>query len=151
MTPSVVSLTFGVDSSNATFVAGHVDDGAVAVIAAALLFVLPGSKTGARVLTWEQAVRIDWGVIVLVGAGIVLGGLLSSTGLADLVGETLSHNLGFPSLFVITLFAVAMAILLSERTSNTAAANRPRTVGTSAASNTMVGVTPTSSKSSSVI
>ncbi|REE71429.1 sodium-dependent dicarboxylate transporter 2/3/5 [Rhodococcus wratislaviensis] len=121
LTPSVVSLTFGVDSSIATFVAGHLDDGAVAVIAATLLFVLPGSKTGARVLNWEQAVRIDWGVIVLVGAGIVLGGLLSSTGLADLVGETLSQNLGFPSLFVITLFAVAMAILLSETTSNTAA------------------------------
>ncbi|MEN0136597.1 MAG: DASS family sodium-coupled anion symporter [Rhodococcus sp. (in: high G+C Gram-positive bacteria)] len=119
--PSVVSLAFGVESSASAFISDHIDDGATAVIAASLLFVLPGTTAGSRVLSWEQAVRIDWGVIVLVGAGISLGGLLSSTGLAKSAGQFLSDSLGFQSLFVITLVAVALSILLSEAASNTAA------------------------------
>jgi solute carrier family 13 (sodium-dependent dicarboxylate transporter), member 2/3/5 len=66
-------------------------------------------------------VRIDWAVILLIGAGVALGGLLSTTGLAQLAGENLSDQLGSPSLFVITLLAVALAIAFSELTSNTVA------------------------------
>jgi sodium-dependent dicarboxylate transporter 2/3/5 len=119
--PSIVALSTGTDSALSEAISRYLDDGATAIIAATLLFLLPGTQPGTRVLTWEQAVRIDWGVIMLIGAGVVLGGLLSTTGLAKLAGENLSEQLGTPSLFVIALLAAALAIGTSELTSNTAA------------------------------
>jgi sodium-dependent dicarboxylate transporter 2/3/5 len=119
--PSIVALALGAESGASVAISQYFDDGATAIIAATLLFLLPGTERGTRVLTWDQAVRIDWGVIMLVGAGVVLGGLLSSTGLAELAGQSLSDQLGTPSLFVIALLATALAIATSELTSNTAA------------------------------
>jgi sodium-dependent dicarboxylate transporter 2/3/5 len=65
-------------------------------------------------------VRIDWGTILLFGSGIALGSLLSSTGLAERLGTSLSESLGVDSLFPITILAVVVAILISETTRNTA-------------------------------
>lgn len=121
LTPSIVAIVAGSGSPLSTAVSAHMDSGAVAIAASALLFVLPGNEQGSRVLSWEQAARIDWGVIMLIGAGVALGGLLSSTGLAELMGQGLSEQLGSPSLFVITLVAALLAISLSELTSNTVA------------------------------
>lgn len=78
-----------------------------------------GHCPGSKVLTWEQALRIVWGVVMLIGAGVVLGSLLSSTGLAEMTGSSTSARLGEPSLYLITLIAVAMAIAFSELASNT--------------------------------
>jgi solute carrier family 13 (sodium-dependent dicarboxylate transporter), member 2/3/5 len=93
----------------------------VAIVAASLLFVLPlDRRLGGFTLTWRQAVAIDWGTIVLFGAGIALGSLLSSTGLAALIGSGLAESLGAASPFTLTLLAVMAAVLISETTSNTA-------------------------------
>ena len=64
--------------------------------------------------------RIDWGVILLFGSGIVLGTLAGETGLAERVGTSLADGLGVSSLFSITLLATVVAIVVSETTSNTA-------------------------------
>jgi sodium-dependent dicarboxylate transporter 2/3/5 len=82
--------------------------------------VICGTERGSRLLTWGQGAQIDWGVILLVGTGIALGKLLSSTGLAKLAGGTLGELLGYPSVIAITLLAVVLSILLSELASNTA-------------------------------
>lgn len=119
--PGVVGLLAGDDSSVYTTVQTRLNEGVVAILAAALLFVLP-VDWGRRkfTLTWNEAVRIDWGTILLFGSGIALGGLLSSTGLAERLGTALSESLGVDSLFPITVLAVVVAILISETTSNTA-------------------------------
>lgn len=119
--PGVVSLVFGQDSAPASFLREHLNEGVVAILAAALLFVLPVNWSERRfTLTWNEAVRIDWGTILLFGAGITLGTLLSSTGLASTIGEAIINVFGLSNLLVITIISVVVAILISETTSNTA-------------------------------
>jgi di/tricarboxylate transporter len=99
------------------------DEGVVAVLAAGLLFVLP-IDWGRRqfTLNWNQASRIDWGTILLFGAGIALGGLMRDTGLAKTIGEGLANTLNVSSLVAITIVCVVIAVIISETTSNTASA-----------------------------
>ena len=52
------------------------------------MVVLPINWSERRfTLGWNEAVRIDWGTILLFGSGIALGTLLSETGLAETIGE----------------------------------------------------------------
>ena len=44
-------------------------------------------------LGWREAVRIDWGTILLFGGGLALGDLMFSTGLARWIGEGLAGAL----------------------------------------------------------
>jgi sodium-dependent dicarboxylate transporter 2/3/5 len=119
--PGVVSLVLGESSTPASFLRDRFDEGVVAILAAALLFVLPVNWSERRfTLNWNEAVRIDWGTILLFGAGITLGKLLSDTGLAKTIGNGITNALGFTSLLAVTILAVVVAILISETTSNTA-------------------------------
>ncbi len=67
--------------------------------------------------------RIDWGTILLFGGGLSLGGLMFQTKLAEAIGQGLLHLTGASSLWGITGAAIAMGIIISETTSNTASAN----------------------------
>ena len=119
--PGFVGLFLGSESALYGFLSDRVDEGVVAIIAAALLFLLPISWSERRfTMNWNEAVRIDWGTILLFGAGITLGSLLSDTGLAETIGTAISNALGLTSLLAITLLATVVAILISETTSNTA-------------------------------
>jgi sodium-dependent dicarboxylate transporter 2/3/5 len=95
----------------------------VAVLAALLLFVLPTDlRRGRFTLTWERAVRIDWGTILLFGGGLSLGTLMERTGVAAALGRSVTAYTGNSSLWVLTGAAIAAGIVISEATSNTAAA-----------------------------
>ncbi|MEQ7125117.1 SLC13 family permease [Actinopolymorpha sp. B11F2] len=121
--PGVVGLIAGDDSQVYTSVGDVLDEGMVAVLAASLLFLLPVSWRERRfTMTWSEASRIDWGTILLFGAGIVLGTLLSSTGLAKTIGTSSAEVFGIDSVVPITIFAILLAIVISETTSNTASA-----------------------------
>ena len=115
---------FAGDDSDAYVQVGEAaNEGIVAIIAAALLFVMPIDWARRRfTLNWNEAARIDWGTIVLFGGGITLGTLLSQTGLAAVVGESLSDTLGVSSLLGVTIVIVIVAVIISETTSNTASA-----------------------------
>ena len=63
-------------------------EGIAAMVGAMLLFVLPVDWRARRfTITWDQAVRIDWGIVLLYGGGLAIGGLAFSTGLADALGR----------------------------------------------------------------
>jgi sodium-dependent dicarboxylate transporter 2/3/5 len=95
-----------------------------ALLGATLLFILPVNwKRREFTLTWKQAVDIDWGTILLFGGGLSLGGMMFSTGLAESIGHGLQTFTGAQSLAAITFLFTGLAILLTEFTSNTAAAN----------------------------
>jgi sodium-dependent dicarboxylate transporter 2/3/5 len=119
--PGTVAIVAGEGSEAYDLVRERLDEGVVALIAASLLFVLPLDRGLRRfTMTWRQAVAIDWGTIVLFGAGIALGTLLSTTGLAALIGDALAGSLGGAAPFTLTLLAVIAAVLISETASNTA-------------------------------
>ena len=121
--PGFVGLVGGDDSKAFEDVTKYADEGVVGILAASLLFVLPLDWPRRQfTMNWNQAKQIDWGTILLFAAGITLGKLLSETGLAKVVGESLGDALGVSSLLSITIVAVIIAILISETTSNTAAA-----------------------------
>ncbi len=121
--PGLVALFTGDDSAVYADVSAVLDEGVVAVVAAALLFVLPLSWPERRfTLTWNEAARIDWGSILLFGSGIALGGLMSKTGLAKEMGEGLADALNVSSEISITIMVVVVAVIISEATSNTASA-----------------------------
>jgi sodium-dependent dicarboxylate transporter 2/3/5 len=121
--PGLVGLFAGDDSDAYVQVSEASNEGIVAIVAATLLFVLPVDWARRRfTLNWNQAKEIDWGTVLLFGGGLVLGSMLSQTGLAEVVGESLSDSLGVSSLFGITVVIVLVAVLVSETTSNTASA-----------------------------
>lgn len=131
ITPGVLDLpflsTYASLATAKTWMTGHVPEASVALIAAILLFMLPiGRDPQTRslrfTLTWPEAVRIDWGTVLLFGAGISLGNLMFSTGVAEALGDSLTEQLGIQSLWGLTAVSIALSIVLSEATSNTASA-----------------------------
>lgn len=99
-----------------------IDIGTAAVLASCLLFVLPISwQERTFTLTWRQAVDIDWGTVLLVGTGLVLGTLMDNTGLATVVGDGVVSSLGISSGPAVIILSVAFAVIISEMASNTAA------------------------------
>jgi sodium-dependent dicarboxylate transporter 2/3/5 len=106
------------------WLAARMPEAVVAIVAALLLFVLPVRlREGEFTLSWADAVKIDWGTILLFGGGLTLGTLMFETGVARAMGETFAAQLGTSSLWGFTFTAIAIAIVMSETTSNTAAAN----------------------------
>ena len=121
--PGIVALIAGADSAAYETVGIRLDEGVVAVLGAALLFMLPVDWPKREfTLNWSDAARIDWGPIVLFGSGVIFGTLLADSGLAETIGKGSYDALGLSSAVAITVFAVLLSILVSETTSNTASA-----------------------------
>jgi sodium-dependent dicarboxylate transporter 2/3/5 len=125
--PGIGSLVLGEEHSFVELMHEHLTEGVAAILAATVLFLLPldrGEETTRRAptLTWAEAVKIDWGVILLFGAGTVIGSLSSETGLADTLGSSLADHLGVSSLVSVTVLAAVTGLVISETTSNTASA-----------------------------
>jgi sodium-dependent dicarboxylate transporter 2/3/5 len=122
--PGLVAATAGVNAPFYQWLNQHLPEGVCAVLGATLLFVLP--VNGARnesTLTWSDAKRIDWGTILLFGGGLALGEAMFSTGLAKWVGEGLAGSLQTHTALGLIVLFTCIGTLLTETTSNTAAAN----------------------------
>jgi sodium-dependent dicarboxylate transporter 2/3/5 len=122
--PGILAILGQGNSAFAKAYAAAVPESVAAMVGALLLFVLPADRrTGQATLTWEQAVRIDWGTILLFGGGLCMGALAFSTGLAEILGRAVTGWLPVHSTFAYTAVFTALGIILSETTSNTAAAS----------------------------
>jgi solute carrier family 13 (sodium-dependent dicarboxylate transporter), member 2/3/5 len=99
-------------------------EGIAAMLGAFLLFVMPIDWRARRfTLSWDEAVRIDWGIVFLYGGGLAMGTLAFSTGLAEAMGRGITSWLPSHSTTALTFVFTGAAIVLSETTSNTASAN----------------------------
>ncbi len=124
LAPGIVSAALGPDSPISLSLSSHIPEGVASLVAALSLFFLPVDWKKRRfALTWKTASGIDWGTILLFGAGLSLGGLMFSTGLAEVIGKGLIHLTGVHTLWGITALSTALAIIVTETTSNTATAN----------------------------
>jgi len=74
-----------------------------------------------KLLDWDTAVTIPWGVLILIGGGLALANGFTSTGLGDWIAIQLNF-LGNANYIVIVLVFVTLAILPTEMISNTATA-----------------------------
>lgn len=99
-------------------------EGIAAMIGALLLFMLPVDWKARRfTITWDEAVKIDWGIVLLYGGGLAVGELAFSTGLATSLGEGITSWLPSHSTLTLTVLFTFSAIVVSEAASNTASAN----------------------------
>jgi sodium-dependent dicarboxylate transporter 2/3/5 len=99
-----------------------ITDTGIAITGALLMFIVPLSWRSPRVaLTWKQAERLPWSVLILFGGGLSLAAAIQQTGLAGWIGAELGALAGWPLLLVI-LVVTALVIFLTELTSNTATA-----------------------------
>ena len=101
-------------------------DGTIAVIAALALFILPdGTRENGKaraLLSWEEANRAPWGVILMFGGGLALAAGMQASGLADWLGEALLPLEVLP-LVLVAMAIVAMVVLVTEFASNVATAS----------------------------
>ena len=100
---------------------GSLTDGTIAVIAGLLLFILPDG-TGRPLLTWQEADRAPWGVIMMFGGGLALAAGMQASGLAEWLGNALLPLSAVP-LIITALALVAMVVAITEFASNVATAS----------------------------
>ena len=122
--PGLLALA-GLDGSDFAFAYNDaVPESVAAMIGALLLFLLPLDWGTRRfTMTWDEALKIDWGIVLLYGGGLSMGSLAFSTGLAEAMGTGITSWLPSQSTMALTVLFTLTAIVLSEATSNTAAAN----------------------------
>lgn len=96
------------------------NDASVALLAVVLMFVTPDGK-GEKLLDWNTAASIPWGILLLFGGGICLAKAFSASGLSAVLAGNLFHLSTLPIIFMI--FTICLAVtFLTETTSNTASA-----------------------------
>ena len=122
LTPAMVTAMLGSKHPAALRMDQHLPESFAAVLAASLLFFLPG-KERQPAIGWREAARIDWGTILLFGGGLSLGRLMFDTKLADAIGKAFTSALGVNDVWGITAVAIVLGIIISEAASNTASAN----------------------------
>jgi sodium-dependent dicarboxylate transporter 2/3/5 len=97
----------------------YIQDGAVAVMIAMLLFIIPAKRENTSLLTWEQVKKMPYSVILLFGGGFALSKGFDDSGLTSWLAsilDILSHL--NPVLIVISV--CAFIAFVSEFASNVA-------------------------------
>jgi len=103
------SELFGVPTAN---------DASVALLAVVAMFLLPNGK-GEKLLDWEAAGSIPWGILILFGGGVAIALAFAESGLSELVGQGLVGISALPIALVIVVICLSVSFL-TEITSNTA-------------------------------
>jgi len=94
------------------------NDASVALLAVVVLFLVPDGK-GQRLLNWERASTIPWGVLLLFAGGICLAKGFVSSGMSDLIGLWLTEMISMPMYLLMALVCL-LVTFMTEGTSNTA-------------------------------
>jgi sodium-dependent dicarboxylate transporter 2/3/5 len=96
----------------------HANDAHVALLAVVAMFVIPDGKKG-RLLDWQTANQIPWGILLLYGGGLAIAAAFKQSGLSTILADALSPLHAFPLLVVIAAVCL-LVTFLTELTSNTA-------------------------------
>ena len=95
------------------------DDTIIAIFAGLLLFILPSSKKGEPIISWKEAVKMPWGIMILFGGGMALAAAFQESGLAEWIGGQFNLLKVLP-LFLLILILITAVNFLTEITSNLA-------------------------------
>ena len=94
------------------------NDASVALLAVIVLAVIPDGKKG-RLLDWDSAGSIPWGVLILFGGGISIASAFVESGLATMIAGGMTAMAALPVWLLIFLVCLGVTFL-TEVTSNTA-------------------------------
>ena len=94
------------------------NDASVALLAVVVMFLLPDGK-GQRLLSWERAVTIPWGVLLLFSGGICLAQGFMLSGMSEVMGLWLAEMTRMP-LYALMAMVCLVVTFMTEATSNTA-------------------------------
>jgi solute carrier family 13 (sodium-dependent dicarboxylate transporter), member 2/3/5 len=100
----------------------NLDDSIIALISCISLFLFQANNQegkNEKIMNWEDAVKLPWGVLLLFGGGLAIAQGFQSSGLANWIAENLTQLNGF-SLFIILLVLITAVNFLTEITSNLA-------------------------------
>lgn len=97
-----------------------VGDATIALAGVVAMFIISNGK-GGRLLTWDQAVNIPWGILLLFAGGICMASGVMASGLSDIIGGALAGFTNLPLWMLVFLIGLSVSFL-TEVTSNTATA-----------------------------
>ena len=100
----------------------NLDDSIIALISGISLFLFQANNQEGKkekIMNWEDAVKLPWGILLLFGGGLAIAQGFQSSGLANWIAENLTQLNGF-SLFIILLVVITAVNFLTEITSNLA-------------------------------
>lgn len=95
------------------------DDTIIAIAFAVLLFLIPSKDKKVKLMDWDDAVKLPWGIILLFGGGMALANGFESSGLAQWLGNQMTTFAGVTTILLILLL-IAAVNFLTEITSNLA-------------------------------
>ena len=102
----------------AWFALPYSNDAIVALLAVVAMFATSDGK-GKRLLDWESAAKIPWGMLILFGAGISIAQAFTASGLSETLGAALAGLSAWPVLAIMAIICLSVTFL-TETTSNTA-------------------------------
>ena len=100
----------------------NLDDSIIALISGISLFLFQANNQegkNEKIMNWEDAVKLPWGILLLFGGGLAIAQGFQSSGLANWIAENLTQLNG-SSLFIILLVVITAVNFLTEITSNLA-------------------------------
>ena len=96
-----------------------IDDTIIAIFSAIILFLLPSREKGKKIINWEEAVKLPWGILLLFGGGMALAAGFQSSGLAKWLGGQITLLQGI-SIVLLVFILITAVNFLTEITSNLA-------------------------------
>jgi len=101
---------------------GSLNDATVALAGVVAMFVIPsGRHDNEKLLDWNLAKDIPWGILLLFAGGICLAKGVMQSGLGDIIGSSLTALEGLPVWLLVFVLAIVVSFV-TEVTSNTATA-----------------------------
>jgi sodium-dependent dicarboxylate transporter 2/3/5 len=95
-------------------------DSTVALLSVVIMFIVPNGK-GGRLLDWDTAKTIPWGMLLLFAGGIAIAKGFTASGLSTMLGDWLTSLSSLPPILMILTICLVVTYL-TEITSNTATA-----------------------------
>ena len=97
----------------------QLDDTIIAIVFALILFMIPSKKKKKKLMTWTDAKKLPWGIIILFGGGMALAKGFETSGLALWIGNQMTTLAGITTI-ILVLLLIAAVNFLTEITSNLA-------------------------------
>ena len=67
-----------------------IDDTIIGLIGAIVIFLLPTKNKKRRLINWDEAVKLPWGILLLFGGGMALAAGFKDSGLALWIGSQMT-------------------------------------------------------------